>query len=143
MSCNIRKSLAKCSDAILGVREGMGAQLADVYLITRTWAGERVGDGPFRDVTQKISPTPEIVDYSHDVRVTEIGSVKAGDLILRGVSRNKYPEEATLRTDTGSRKVEKLYKIGEHFYRTVNIKENLITWDVQVRKIRQDETERR
>lgn len=143
MSCNLRESLLKCSDSILGIREKMGAQLADVFLVTRTWSGERVGDGSFTDRVEKVSPTPQIVDLSHDVRVTEAGSVKAGDLILRGISRNKYPDEIKLRTDTGDKRIEKLYHIGEHFYRTINIKENLITWDIQVRKVRQDETERR
>jgi hypothetical protein len=139
----IRDSILGCSDKILGIREQIGAQINDVYLITRTWSGERVGDGSFSDKREKISPTPQIVDYSHNIRVTDIGSVKAGDLLLKGISINKYPDELTLRTDTGNKRIEKLYNIGKHFYRSINIKENLITWDLQVRKILQDETERR
>lgn len=140
---NFRESFTSCSDPILSIREKMGAQLADVFLITRTWNGERVGDGQFTDAEIRIAPTPEIVDFSHDVRVTEAGAVKAGDLILKGVSRNKFPDELTLRTDTDDKRVEKLYTVGKHFYTVVNIRERLITWDIHIRKIRQDETERR
>lgn len=140
---NLRESLSGCIDKILGIREQMGAELAEVTLITRSWSGERVGDGSFIDLKEKISPTPQIKDFSHDIRVTEAGSVKAGDLLLAGISINKYPDELKLRTDTGDKKVEKLYQVGKHFYRTIHIKENLVTWDVQIRKVRQDETERR
>lgn len=143
MSCNsLRDSLKKCADQILGLREDMGAQLADVWLVERTWSGERVGDGSFTDNTVKMSPIPEIVDYSHDLRVQEGGTYKSGDLILKGVSLNSYTE-SQLRTDTGNRKVEKFIKVGDHYYRTIHIKEKFITWDVHVRKVAQDETERR
>lgn len=141
MSCNLRESLLKCSDKILSVRQDMGAQLADVYLITRTWTGERVGEGDFTDESVKMDPTPSIMDFSHDVRVTEAGAVKAGDLILTGVSLNKYPDEATLRTQTTAKNVQKMYKINSHYYHVVRIVERFLTWDIQLRKIRVDETE--
>lgn len=139
---SLRESLKHCIDAALGVRDCIGAKIHDVYLIRRTWSGDRVGDGTFVDVQQQMLPTPGIKDYSHDVRVTEVGAVKAGDIILVGISFNKY-EELDLRTDTEQRNVEKLYKVGKHFYRVVHIKENLVTWDVHLRKIRFDETEER
>ena len=141
MSCNLRDALKDCSDAILDIRGDVGAQLADVWLITRTWSGERVGDGTFSDSIQKMSPVPEIVDYSHDLRLQENGTYKSGDLILKGVSLKNY-QERDLRTDTGNRKVEKFIKVGDHYYRTIHIKEKFITWDVHVRKVAQDETER-
>ncbi len=141
MSGNLRENLLKCSDKILGIREQIGAQLKDVSIITRTWSGRRPGDGTFSDEVLEVKPTPEIVDLSHDVRITNVGAVKAGDLILRGVSRNSFPDELVLRTDTTDKKVEKVYKVGKHFYHVVNIKENLITWDIQIRKIRFDRTE--
>ena len=141
MSCNLRESLSGCIDKILGIREGMGAQLADVSLITRVWSGERVGDGDFSDSETKMSPMPGIQDFSHNIRVMEGGAVKAGDLILMGISRNKYPEEASLLTSTDDRNIEKFYKVGKHYYRAVHVKENLVTWDVHVRKVLMDETE--
>lgn len=139
----LRECLLKGIDCVLSVREDMGAQIHDVYLIDRRWSGERVGDGQFSDSLEKISPTPSIKDYSHDVRVTNVGAVKAGDLIVTGISRNKYPDELRLRTDTEDRNHEKLYKVGKHFYTLVHIKENLVTWDIHLRKKRLDESERR
>ena len=144
MSCgDLRASISKCLDKALKVREDLGLQKADVFFITRTWNGERVGDNGFSDQTTKVSPIPEIVDLSHDIRVQQGGSYKQGDLILKGFSRNAYPQEQTFRTDTGIKNVEKFIKVGDHFYRTIHIKENLVTWDVHVRKVSQDETERR
>lgn len=138
---NIRTSLLGCVDKMLGVREGMGADLAKVDLITRTWSGERPGDGTFTDTVTRMDPLPGIKDFSHDVRVTRGGAVKQGDLILTSISQNAYPDEATLRTDTGVRNVEKFLKVGDHYYRTIHVKKRLVTWDVHVRKVNVDETE--
>lgn len=138
----IRESLTHCIDDILGVRDCIGAALADVSIITRSWTGQRVGDGSFTDVVEPLRPTPQIKDYGHDVRVTEAGAVKQGDLLLIGISRNKYPTEASLRTDVKSVREEKMIQVGKHFYRTIHVKEKLVTWDVQIRKINQDETEK-
>lgn len=138
----MRSSLAGCIDSVLSIRECMGAQLSDVHLITRTWSGERVGDGIFSDEVVKMSPTPKIKDYSHDIRVSEAGAVKQGDLILVGISRNSYPDEKLLRTEVDSIKQEKMIKVGRHFYRTIHVREKLVTWDLHIRKIGQDETEK-
>ncbi len=140
---NIRESLLDCVDKILGIREGIGAQLFDVYIVNRRWSGERVGDGTFTDVITQVTPTPGIKDYSHDVRVTESGAVKAGDIILTGVSRNQYPDENEFKTKTEERNTQRMFKVGKHFYHVVHVKEKLLTWDLHLRKIRQDETEER
>lgn len=147
MKCNIRESLLDCVDDILSVREDMGAQIEDVYLIKRTWDQERAGEGDFKDDEEKVEPTPGIIDVSHDVRVTEGGAIKSGDLILTGISRNRYPKEDTIRTSLSNdeaeqRNIEKFYRIGKHFYRVIHVKKNLLTWDVHVRKVSQDERER-
>lgn len=136
----LRESLSDCIDCVLSVRDDMGAALDDVSIIERTWAGERVGDGSFADVMTPLRPTPQIRDYSHDVRVSEAGSVKQGDLILVGISRNLYTEPQ-LRTDVDAKNKEKLIKVGRHFYRTIHVKEKLVTWDIHIRKVNQDETE--
>lgn len=139
--CNIRESLLGCVDDILGIRDCIGAALASVTIVTRTWTGKRVGDGTFTDTSTPLSPTPEIKDYSHDLRLQQAGTYKQGDLLLRGISRNQYPTEALFRTDTGLKTVEKFIKVGSNYYRTIFVKENLLTWDIQVRKVAQDETQ--
>lgn len=138
---DIKASFGDCIDEILGIRDCIGAALAPVSIVTRTWSGTRPGDGTLTDVTVLLTPTPMIKDYSHDIRLQQGGAYKQGDLILKGVSKNSYPLERTLRTDTGIKNVEKFIKVGSNFYRTINIKENLVTWDIQVRKVAQDETQ--
>ena len=138
---DIKKSFGDCIDEILAIRDCIGAALAPVSIITRSWSGARVGEGQFEDVEVELKPTPMIKDYSHDIRLQTGGTYKQGDLILKGVSKNSWPEESTLRTDTGIKNVEKFIKVGSNYYRTINVKEDLLTWDIQVRKIAQDETQ--
>lgn len=140
-NCDMRAGLLDCVDEILGVRDCLGLNLADCYIVTRTWTGERPGDGTFTDVSTQILPSPSVADYSHNVRTTEASTVKSGDLILGNISRNKFPDELVLRTDTLLQNVEKFIKVGRHYYRTIHIKEELLTWAVHVRKILMDETE--
>ena len=141
MSSNIQKSLLGCLDTVLKVKSDIGATLADVFLVTRTWSGKRTGDGSFTDEETQLKPTPCITEFAHDLRIRAGGSVKQGDLLLTSISRNTIPEEDTLRTDTDSRNVERFYKIESHYYRTIHISKKLVTWDVQIRKVLVDETE--
>jgi len=139
-ACDIKAGLLDCIDSVLSVRECIGAQLADVSIITRTWTGSRVGEGTYTETVNEVHPAPEIKDYSHDIRVTSAGAVKQGDLLLKGISKNQF-DEATLKTTTSAKNIEKLIKVGNHYYRTIYIKENLVTWDIQVRKVLKDENE--
>lgn len=140
--CDIKAGLLDCLDSVLGVRDCIGANLADMYIITRKWTGKRVGDGKYTEEAVTMKPTPQIKDYGHDIRIGQAGAMKQGDLILVGISKNKFPEESTLRTDTGIKNVEKLWKIGDHYYRVKHIKSNLVTWDVHVTKVLKDENEK-
>jgi len=142
VSGNLRENLTGCIDKVLEVREKLGAQKADVFFITRTWTGRRPGDGTFKDVSKQMKPTPSIKDFSHDIRLQAGGNYKAGDLLLIGISRNQFPDESKLLTTTGVSNITKFIKVGPHFYRTITIKENFVTWDIHVRKTRQDQTER-
>lgn len=129
-------------DCILGIRDDIGVGLGPVCLVTRTWSGERVGDGSYTEVITKMLPTPEIKDFSHDVRVSDAGAIKSGDLILKTIDKNRFSEDE-LRTDTGEEKIEKFIKVKTHRYRTIHIKEKVFFWDVHIRKVSEDETERR
>lgn len=142
MSCNIREGLLGCIDKILDIRDEMGALLAETHFVLRTWSGERPGDGTFTDIVTRLEPQPaSIADLSHDIRLGQGGAYKQGDLLLKGISQNTYTEPDLL-TQTHKKNVEKFIKVGDHYYVTVNIKKNLVTWDVQIRKILQDESER-
>lgn len=133
----LQGSLAK----IIAIRDDIGANLAEVSFVTRTWTGHRVGDGTFTDEVTPFTSNPEIVDFSHDIRTQQNGTYASGDLILRTINRADYSEE-DLRTDTGIANIEKFIKIDDHFYRTIHVRQRLLTWNVHVRRISQDETER-
>lgn len=139
---NLRKSLLNCVDKILDIRENLGALLAETYFVTRTWSGERPGDGSYSDSITKVEPQPNIKDLSHDIRLMEGGAYKQGVLLLTGFSQNQYTEE-DLRTQTDSKNVEKFIKVGDHYYSTIHVRQKLVTWNVQVRKVLQDESNRR
>lgn len=134
---NFKKSFSKCIDSILEVGDTMGANLHDVFLLTRTWSGAFVGDGSATDVSVQVKPTPQIVDFSHDLRLKEGGAVKAGDLILKNISKTKFPLEDSINGSfgTNSDKIERFYRINSNDYQVINVKENLLTWDVQLRKL--------
>lgn len=139
--CNIIDGLKGCIDSVLSVRDCIGAALHPVEIMTRTWSGERPGDGTAKEKTEVIKPSPYIVDYSHNLRLTEGGSIRQGDIILKNISKNTYPKETSLDCSVDSPKVEKYYLINERLYTVIHVKENYLTWDVHLRK-RSDETRR-
>lgn len=146
-NCNngskLTDGLLDCIDSVLGVRDCIGAVLHPVFILTRTWSGERPGDGDAEESEEQIKPTPQVVDYSHDLRLVEGGAVKQGDIVLRGISKARYAEmDLDCSLKEGEKiNVERFYLINEKLYTVINVKENHLTWDVQLRK-RSDETRR-
>ena len=130
------------SDALTGIRKSLNnilsirdkvAILHAVFQITRTWQGEEVGSGEYTDDKVRIYPTPRLKEYGHDVRISEGGSIKQGDIILKGLSKENY-EETDLECTTLSPNVEKFWLIDDKEYTTINVKERMLTFDVQLRK---------
>ena len=131
--CNLKKSLSKCIDSALSVRDSIGAAIHEVSLVQRCWSGETIGDGKHRDTVTKIVPTPEIREFAHHIMVQTGGAIQQGDILLKGISKNRYSREDLLyQTDDPTR--EKFYLIDDREYRIVNIVERLVTWDVLVRQ---------
>lgn len=121
-------------DDILGVRDSVGAVLHPVFMVTRTWTGTQPGEGTFADVSVQVLPSPGIKEFSHDVRLREGGFIKQGDIILRGVSRNLYAE-SDIDNSTAAKNIEKFYQLDNRLYTVIHVKENYLTWDVQIRKL--------
>lgn len=130
------------SDALTGIRKSLNSILSirdkvaiihAVFQVTRTWQGEEVGSGEYTDDTVRIYPTPRLKEYGHDVRISEGGSIKQGDIILKGLSKENY-EETDLECTTLSPNVEKFWLIDDKEYTTINVKERMLTFDVQLRK---------
>ena len=127
-------SLKDCSDSILGIRESIGADLRKIYLVTRTWSGEMVGDGLASDESVKIEPTPGIKNLSNDHRVKEGGAVQNGDLLIHQISKYRYPEQKDIDCSSDLANVERFYQVGDVLYTVINTVEKHLVWDVQIRR---------
>lgn len=125
--------LKKSINSILAVRDKVGI-IHEVFQVTRRWSGEEVGAGHYTEVKTRVYPTPGIKEYSHELRLNEAGTVRQGDIILKGISKVNYPNEADLETTTQSSSEERFWLIDGKEYITIFIKESYVTWDVQVRK---------
>lgn len=130
----IPESFRKCGfEKILELREKIGL-LKEVCIVTRTWSGERVGDGSACDEIHRIKPQPGIREYAHDLRILEGGTIKQGDIVIRGISKSNYPE-SEIDNSSNAKNVERLYLVGDKLYQLINISERHLTWDVQVRRL--------
>ena len=122
-------------DATLGVRDAIGAQLYSIAFLRRSWTGDRPGEGTAKDVITLVKPTPQLYEYAHDIRLLEGGSVKQGDILLKNISKNAYPEEAMIDGSSVSTNVENFYLINGKIYNVIQVKSKYVTWDVQLRKL--------
>ncbi len=119
----------------LGLRDSLGVGLKSVSIVTRTWSGAEIGSGTPTDVTVAMSPSPRIVDYSHDLRITEGGAVKQGDILLKMISKQSYPLVTDVDASTTQANVEKFYNVGGKLYRVVKVREKHVTWNVLLRPL--------
>jgi len=127
--------LTAVADDILGVRDTIGAAIHNVYFVTRTWSGSEPGDGTATDVVTQMLPTPAIIDLAHNFKVSEVGRYKQGDLILKNISKESYPDHDTVRLKSTDSAVEKFYRVDSELYNVIHVKESYITWDVHIRRV--------
>jgi hypothetical protein len=132
-------SLLPSSESILGIRNLIGAEKARVYFLIRKWGGGEIGLGNTIDKTVEILPTPHIYSFSQDLRLNEAAGVQQGDIVLKNISKNKYPSESEIETRTDSPDIQKFYVIesrnGERkLYQVVEIEEKYLTWNIHIRR---------
>lgn len=139
----IVSALLPSVDAILGVRDSIGAIIQPVYFVTRTWYKDKDLQFPSSEVgvhfakdsvAVQLLPSPGMKTFAQDVRLREGGAVKAGDIILKDVSKNAY-KEADLDGSTSAENIEKFYLIGAKLYQVINVTEKYVTFNVQVREL--------
>lgn len=129
-------------NALLGVRDSVGAIKQQVFFVTRSWFSDSgfttpatQPEGYAKDaVAVQFLPSPGIKQFSQDVRLREGGSIKAGDIILSGISRETY-QESDLDNSTANQGIEKLYMIGTKLYTCINVTQRYVTFNVQVREL--------
>lgn len=128
-------SLKDSSDCFLGIRDDIGASFKKVFLVKRKWSGVEPGDGTAKDVSTALLPTPRVVEFSHTFRVLEGGSVQQGDILLKGISKHKYPSQCQVDGSADGGAIENFYLVGDFLYKVISVTEKLLTWNVQLRKL--------
>ena len=136
MSGGIIAGLLPAIDSILSIRDAAGAVIEPVFIVTRTWSGQVVGEGESVDVAVQILPSPALKNYKVDFRTREGGEVKSGDVGLGSVSKNKY-KRVDLDGTSPAQNIEKLYRIGDTLYQVIGVAESYVTWSVQLRTLTQ------
>lgn len=134
-------SLLPCIDDILSVRDCIGAVMKPVYLFTRTWFVDQAKttaaaqpEGFATDSFVQLLPSPSLRDYSQDIRLREGGAVKQGDIILKDISKNKYVI-GDLDGTSSAPNIERFYLVGVKLYQVINVTEEYLTWNVQLREL--------
>jgi len=79
-------------DCALLALEEIGLNIATVQILKREWPVKLGRDEPI-DSVEDVSPTPRIQEISLDHRAKEAGLEKRGDLLLKLVSKTKYPDK--------------------------------------------------
>jgi hypothetical protein len=121
-------------DDILGVRDDLGAQLANVYVVTRTWDGDEIGAGEATEAIVQMLPTPRVVKLSSQQKMRDGGQVDSADIILKMVSRESYPEKSLIDGSTDSGTKEIFYEIEDELYRVIEVESRHVTWTIKLRK---------
>lgn len=128
-------SLRDSVDSILGIRDDLGAALMPVYLITRTWSGDEIGDGVSIEDREQILPSPRIVSMSDDSRVVQGGSVQVDDINLKMVSKVNYPSKNQIDGSVEFQNIEKFFEVDGQLYKVFNVTEKHLYWNIQIRKL--------
>lgn len=125
-----------CLDDILGIRDDIGAAKQEVYIVERRWSGDEIGDGTYTEPPkERLLPSPRVVEFKHQLRLTDGGAVKQGDILLKMISKQSYPDKAALEFADLARNIEKFYEIGGRLYRPVEVTEKHVTWSVLCRPL--------
>lgn len=120
---------------ILGVRDDLGVQKALVNIVTRTWSGGRLGLGTATESTAQMKPTPKVVQLSNDIKKREAGVIEQGDIQLRMISKETYPNASMLTFSDVAGGVEKFFEVGGVLYRPQRIEEKHIVWNVTLARV--------
>lgn len=113
---------------------------AKVYLVTRTWSGSQPGDGTATDVKVLFTPVPQIKDFSVDLRLQEGGLVQQGDLLLKYIPKQTYPNENQVDCSKTVKNIEKFYMINDKLYVVISVVSEWTHWNVLIRKTKSQKT---
>ena len=119
---------------ILGVRDSLGATLKPVKIVSWTWSGADIGVGTKVELAVDVTPGPRIVEFSADSKVLQGGAVKAGDIMLKMVSKQTFPTVDLVDCVALAPSVERFYSVGGIQYQVIGITEKHLTWNIHLRR---------
>jgi len=111
-----------------------------VYILTRTWSGERIGAGDATDTKAQIDPNPYLKSYDHDLRIREGGNIKQGDVLAKFIPKEVYANESEVDCSTSEANVEKFYYMNDRLYQVISVLDGYVYWNIHLRKSSKQDT---
>lgn len=128
-------SLKLRANELLGVRDSLGVTLYPVYLVTKQWSGAEPGDGTLSESVEQVLPTPRIVEFKQDMRIKEGGQIRSGDILLKLMSKESFPEVSLVDGSTDSLSIQKVYRINNRDYTVISVSEKYLYFNVLLRPV--------
>lgn len=130
-----RECIEDAVDCALECKDELDLDLCKVSMVTRFWSGETVGRGKAKDEVCEVYPNPSVITFNHDLRLKEGGHVKSGDILIKSISRKRYPLESDVDGSVGDESCEKFYLICDKLYTVISVEKKIATWEVLVRRL--------
>lgn len=130
---NLVDDIKAVVDDILGIRDEIGALKYPIYILTRTWPGQK-GVGTPVDVKEQILPSPNLVDLTLRYNSNPAGNVRQSDISLKMISKNKYTEKDIDCSVSDPTKQERWYYINGSLYEVVSVTEEYVYFNVLLKK---------
>lgn len=121
-------------DDVLEVRDDLGAALAEVFLVTRTWDGGELGIGDCEELRVQMLPTPRVVRLNYARKLQAGGETDSSDIRLKMVSRESYPERDDVDCSVDNQAEEKFYEVDGDLYRVIDVELRHVTWSITLRR---------
>ncbi len=127
----IVNALLPSLNALLSIRE-QTAYIARLYRITRTYNIDGIN---YTETSAEITPVPYIKEHAKDFELKTMGELRKGDLSVKSISKATYTTASQLETlSDPSSLVIYLYKFKNDYFTAMQVKENLLTWDMELVK---------
>lgn len=116
---------------LLSIR-GQLAYIARLYRITRTYNSDGI---TYTETSAEILPIPNIQERKKDVNVSREGELRRGEIEVKAVSKASYATANLLETISNpATNVIYLYKYQDEYYTIMQLRERLLTWEMELEK---------
>jgi hypothetical protein len=142
---SLKDDLLEGLDGILRIRDDLGVALKVVNIVTRTWSDGEIGAGKAVEESSQILPSPSVspanananqpTQYAEDMRINTSGVISNADVSLKYISKNAYPLITDVDCSVTAVNIEKFYELDGILHQVINVREDLLTWTVKVRRL--------